>query len=207
MTSVAPKVSKEEREAQIERLYAGIGKIAALGEHLNEAMNRCCCQVLEFKGLPQPYAQTVLIGQNLENMRRTWESLMKLHYTDDPDAVSMISHVSDKIDNVVRRRNDTVHRLWFIGWGNEQTETYEVADGMKAARDIGKKRQGGVRFTATDSKDFQEIIEEIERLTKLVRRFGLCVVMPGFKPGTGKPKENFHFDNGVLKEGAAKPAS
>jgi len=37
-----PKVSKEEREAQSERLYAKVGKIAVLGEHLNFAMNSCC---------------------------------------------------------------------------------------------------------------------------------------------------------------------
>jgi hypothetical protein len=39
--SKEPKVNKEDREAQTERLYAKIGKIAILGEHLNHAMFEC----------------------------------------------------------------------------------------------------------------------------------------------------------------------
>ena len=118
-----PKVSKEEREAQTERLYAKVGEIAVLAEHLNFALFQCTHQVLEMKGLPQDYAQTVLVGQNLENMRRTWESLMKVHYTGDAGAIGMIDHISNRLDNIIRRRNDTVHRLWFIGWGNEEKAT------------------------------------------------------------------------------------
>jgi hypothetical protein len=118
-----PKVSKEEREAQTGKLYAKVGKIAVLGEHLNFAMFQCCGQVLEVRGVPQNYAQTVLTGQNFENMRRTWESLMKVFYAGDPEAMGMIDHLSNRLDNIIRRRNDTVHRLWFIGWGNEETRS------------------------------------------------------------------------------------
>ena len=91
------------------------------------------------KGLPQNYAQTVLVGQNLERMRRTWELLMKVHYTGDAAAIGMIDHISNRLDNIIRRRNDTVHRLWFIGYGNEETKSYEVADSIKVTSDIGKK--------------------------------------------------------------------
>jgi hypothetical protein len=91
------------------------------------------------KGLPQNYAETVLIGQNLENMRRVWESLLKLHYSGDADAIGMINHLSSRIDNITKRRNDTVHRLWFIGWGNEETESYEVASSVKGTRHLGNK--------------------------------------------------------------------
>lgn len=58
--SKEPKVSKEERESQTEHLYAKVGKIAVLGEHLNFALFECSHKVLEVKGLPQNYAQTVL---------------------------------------------------------------------------------------------------------------------------------------------------
>lgn len=191
-----PKVSKEEHEAQTEKLYAKVGKIAVLGEHLNFAMLQCCRQVLEVKSLPQYYAQTVLVGQNLENMRRTWESLMKVFYAGDTDAIAMIDHLSNRLDNVIRRRNDTVHRLWFIGWGNEATESYATADSIKAVRDIGKKGAGGVKHTDKDTKDFEDIIEEIKKLTSLLWRFSGCVGMIVFHPdgSVGKPVKNFHYD-------------
>jgi hypothetical protein len=177
-----------------------------MGEHLSFAMNRCCSQVLEVKGLPQNYAQTVLIGLNLENMRRMWEPLLKLHYSGDAAAIGMIDHLSARIDNIIRRRNDTVHRLWFIGWGNEETESYEVAGSIKGTRPLGAKAQGGIKYTDRDTKDFDEIVGEIERLTSLVQRFGACVVMPVFQAGTGKPGNNFHYDDGMLKEGGSPKA-
>jgi hypothetical protein len=191
-----PKVSKEDHEAQTEKLYAKIGKIAVLGEHLNRAMFSCSLQILQTQGLPQDYAQTVLVGQNLENMRRTWEALMKEYYRGDADAVGMINHLSNRIDNVTRRRNDTVHRLWFIGWGNSQTESFETAASMKAVRDIGKQGQGGVKYTDRDTKDFEEIIDEMQNLTSLVMRFVACVVSIAFHPdgSRGKPVKNFHYD-------------
>jgi hypothetical protein len=192
--SKEPTVSKEKREAQTERLYAKVGKIAVLGEHLNFAMFECSHKVLEVRGLPQNYAQTVLVGQNLEKMRRTWESLMKVHYAGDTETIGMIDHLSNRLDNIIGRRNDTVHRLWFIGWGNEETESYEVAGSIKGTRDIGKKGQGGVKYTDKDTKDFEEIIEEMQKLTSLVARFRGCVVMPVFNPNAGKPTNNFHYD-------------
>jgi hypothetical protein len=191
-----PKVSKEEREAQTEKLYAKVGKIAVLGEHLNSAMFQCCCQVLRVRGLPQNYAQTALIGQNSENMRRTWESLMKVFYAGDPKAIGMIDHLSNRVDNVTQRRNNTVHRLWFIGWGNEETESYEAASGIKPVRDIEKKGVGGVKYTEKDSKDFEEINDELQKLTSLVMRFSACVAMILFHPdrSVGGPAKNFHYD-------------
>lgn len=190
------KINKEEYNAQTESLYAKVGKIVVLSEHLNAAMSRCCSQVLEVRGLPQNYAQTVLIGQNLENMRRTWESLMKVFYTDDTDAISMINHLSTRLDNIIRRRNDTVHSLWYIGWGNEQTESYETATSIKGKRDIGKEGSGGIKYTKKDSKDFEEIIDEMQKLTSLVMRFMGCIVMIIYHPdgSKGKPVANFHYD-------------
>lgn len=205
--SKEPKVSKEAREAQTEKLYAKVGQIVVLSEHLNSAMSECCLTVLEARGLPQDYARIVLVGQNLENMRRTWESLMKVYYAGDADAIGMIDHISNRLDNIIRRRNDTAHRLWFIGWGNDETETYETATSIKATRDIGKKGAGGVRYTDKDTKDFEKIIEEEQKLASIVRRFMGCVAMHIFHPNghAGKPAKNFHYDaNGQLVD--APPA-
>jgi len=190
-----PRTSAEERERQTERLYAKVGKIAVHGEHLNYAMFQCTSWVLQMKGLQQKYATAVLASQNLENMRRTWESLMKDYFADDTDAVGMIDHLSTRIDNVIQRRNDTVHRRWLIGWGNEETESYEVASGINARRDIGKKGRGGVKYTSKDTKDFEEIIKEIENLTSLVMRFIASVVDPAFGSNLGKPVKIFHYNS------------
>jgi len=194
--STQPKVGKEQREVETDKLYAKVGKITVLGEHLNAAMSDCCRQVLEVRGLHQTYAQTVLVGQNLENMRRTWESLLKLFYAGDADANGMIDHLSNRIDNVIQRRNGTVHRLWYIGWGNDETQSYAEATGISAGRNIGKKGTGGVKYTNKDTKDFEQIIDEMEKLSSLVRRFSGCVIAIMFRPdgSFGQPRNNFHYD-------------
>ena len=189
-----PMVSKEEREAQTDRLYAKIGEIVVLAEHLNFALAQCSHKTLEVKGLPLNYAQAVLVGQTTENVRRTWESLMKVHYAADVEAIGMIDHIANRLDNIIRRRNDTVHRLWFIERGNEETISYEVAGSIKWTPDIGKAGQGRVKYADRDTRDFDEIISEMQKLTALVRRFSGCVVMPIFDANTGKPVNNFHYD-------------
>ena len=119
----------------------------------------------------------------------------------------MIDHLSNRINNITRRRNDTVHRLWFIGWGNEETETYEVASSIKSARDIGKKGQGGVKFTSKDTTDFEEIIAEFKSLNALLHRFQACILLPTLNPGVGRPANDFqpvnqfHYKQGALVEG------
>jgi len=201
-----PTGSKEEREAQTELLYAKIGKIVVLAEHLNFALTQCSLEVLEVKG-PQNYAQTVLIGQTIENMRRTWESLMRVHYIADTEAIGMIDHISDRLDKIIRRRNDTIHHLWLIGRGNEETISYEVAGSIKWTRDIGKGSQGGVKCTDRDTRDLEEIISEMQKLAALVWRFSGCVAIPIFDPNTGKPGNNFHYDGKGQLIDAPPPSS
>lgn len=181
-----PNVSKEEHEVPTEQLCANIGRIVVLGEHLNVAMSSCCAQVLEVKGLPKNYAQIVLIGRHLEIIRRTWESLLKVHYAGDTDEIDLIDHLSKRLDDIIRRRNDVLHRLWLIEWRDKETEGYDVERSIK------------------DVEDCEEIIAEMLQLTSLVNRFRSCVVLAVFQPGFARPANHFHYENGVLLEGAPR---
>ena len=51
-----------------------------------------------------------------------------------------------------------------------------------------------MKYTDRDTRDFEEIISEMQKLTALVWRFSGCVVMPIFDANTGKPVNNFHYD-------------
>jgi hypothetical protein len=202
--STKPKVSPEEREMQIALIYANIGRMVVKAEHLNNAMYQACSSLHETKELPQDYSDTILVGQNLEPMRRTWTKLMKLQYSDDVDAVEIVKHLSKRIDNVNGRRNKIVHRLWFIGWGNEETESYEEATGIKIERRAGR---GGIKISKRNTKDFEEVVGEFDLLTGMVRRVSGCVVIAVTDPGRGKLKNNFHYVDGKLMPGATEVSS
>ena len=79
---------------------------------------------------------------------------------------------------------------------------------IKSARDIGKKGQGGVKFTSKDTTtDFEEIITEIKSLNALLHRFQACILLPTLNPGVGRPANDFqpvnqfHYKQGALVEG------
>ncbi len=186
-----PKVCKEQHEVQTEQLYATVGKIAILGEHLNFAISGCCSQVLEVKGLPQHYARIVLIGQKLEIMRGSWESLLKAYYAGDSDDIDMIDHVSKRLNNVIIRWSDVLHRLWLIGWRDKEIESYDVSNRIK---DVGSSIKDIL-------ESCEEIIGEMSTLTSLVNRFRSCLVLAILQPGFGRPVDHFHYENGVLLEG------
>jgi hypothetical protein len=198
---MAPKVSDKEREAQhTHRLYTQIGQIAVLGEHLNSEMHDCCRTILEAHGLNPEFSPTVLVGQNLENMRRTWEMLMKQHYEADGDVIKMIDHISKRINNVIQRRNNAVHQLWFVGWGKD-TKPDEGAIGLKMTRSIGTHGKGGVISTRSDTRTFQETIGEIDALSFLIERFTHCIGLDISITNKGKPRDNFHYENEKLMPG------
>ena len=106
----------DEENRQIEGLYASIGRIAVHAEHLNHAMQQCCIMLLRGRDEENELVDTALAGHNLESMRRVWISMMKLHYRGDTEVTGMIDHLSRRIDAIAQRRNDTIHRLWFIGY-------------------------------------------------------------------------------------------
>jgi hypothetical protein len=88
-------------------------------------------------------------------------------------------------------------RLVTAGFGEFQPIDPGKTDAsIKAVRDIGKKGVGGVKYTDKDTKDFEEIIDELQKLTSLVMKFNACVVSIVFHPdgSVGKPVANFHYD-------------
>jgi hypothetical protein len=66
-----------------------------------------------------------------------------------------------------------------------ETENYNTAGSIKVVRNKGL---GGVKFTNKDTKDFEEIIDELETLTSMVQRFRGCIGI------NKKPIANFHYD-------------
>jgi hypothetical protein len=109
----------DELARQIEGLYASVGRIAVLSEHLNHAMAQTCALLLKGRNDNHELADTAVAGHNLESMRRVWVAMMKLAFREDNVTTDMIDHLSERIDKAAQRRNDTIHRLWYIGYGPE----------------------------------------------------------------------------------------
>jgi hypothetical protein len=53
-------------------------------------------------------------------MRQVWVSMMKLAFRSDDETCGTIDHLGGRIDNIAKRRNDTIHRLWYIGLDDDK---------------------------------------------------------------------------------------
>lgn len=125
-----PSILGDELQ-QIEDLYASVGRITVLTEHLNHAMVDACSLLLKGRDGNDEFVKTALAGQKLENARRTWEAMLKLAFRDDEATTKIIDHLSARVDNVNKRRNDTIHRVWYIGLRDPQTNSFKIAEGKK----------------------------------------------------------------------------
>lgn len=175
MTTLLKGPQAEQRDA----LYAQLGRIVVESEHLNSAMGIICYEILVAKGLPDEYAEMLLAGMKLENTRRLWVPLTKLFYDGNKRALEVIDHFSTRIDNVTKRRNDVVHRVWIVS-SAESTTSYAAAHGYKRLRELpSKKNRGGYRILKRDARDFQEIFRELRALVTCLHIFMGCVITNG----------------------------
>ncbi len=187
-------MTPEEREKQIKELYSIIGKITIKNEHMNKSLFTCSLFILQASGLDQEFGNTVLAGQNVETMRRTFTSLAKKYYQEDSKDIEIVEEISKIVDSVNSKRNNLIHHVWYIGWGNEYTEDYSIADGHALRKDYKK---GGFKLSKQNTTEFYELDKRMDHAIALVQRLVGCIV--GFKPS-----KNFYRDsNGVLQPGKA----
>jgi hypothetical protein len=91
---------------------------------------------------------------------------------------------------------------WFIGWGSEDTERFDIASGMKSVRD---KETGGAKFISMETTDFAETAVELEAVSSLIERLSGCVLLMSLPGDVGKLSNNFHYENDILVDSSKKP--
>ncbi len=162
-----PKVSDEERERQTNQLYSMVGRIVVRGEQLAGALREACMFLLLRKGLDQQIAWTLFAGQNVEALRRFYTALYLQHFREDAKSAKIVGKLSDEIGGANERRNNLVHTEWFIGWGNEETESYADAAGRKFRHDL--KGNGGYEIKPGKISQYADLEHTLQRLSALVR--------------------------------------
>ena len=87
---------------------------------------------------------------------------------------------------ITQERNDYLHGIWHIGWGNEQTADWSVATGYKLDR---KKEGTNVKVFSFKVDDFETLTIEANALNQLFRRLSGCFT------GPFAVEKNFAFDD------------
>jgi hypothetical protein len=149
-----------------DEMYQSIGKIVVDGEHLCDAMLVGCETLLKLHLVPEEIIHTILAGHNLESMRRLWVSLMKLQCRDRPEVSALVDKIAMRLDNVIQRRNNTVHSRWSLAMSVKTRKA--GLRGTKVLRDISAKGKGGVYVASRKVEELRKIVEEISIVQQLV---------------------------------------
>lgn len=147
----------ETRKEQMDELHRAIGEFVVAFESGTHRQYSCILWVLACVGLnDQQVVQILLAGKNAESMRQLLQSLLAHIRPKNSAEEAIIKDILDRHKSLIERRNEVVHSLWMIGYGNEHTTDWGEAKGFK----LGKDRHGA------KTKSFKYRVEDIERFSK-----------------------------------------
>jgi hypothetical protein len=127
----------------------------------------------------------IVAGQLLPKFNK---AVVKL-YGDNPEEMRIFSNISERIASLIDKRNDVIHRTWFVEAGSEGEE-FSKAPSWKF-----KKTKNGPEFKPKVWKvgDFDEPLKEAKELADIVFRLDACLVI-------GRPlSKNFRIEDGIVR--------
>jgi hypothetical protein len=167
---------KTEREAQAcaqeHDLYAAIGRFVVEFEHVCRAMEECIVGVpgkdgLETEGL----ARAPLVGLPAGRLFKSFKAVVTELHKNDPEDMRILENVSKRIGDLIEKRNDVIHRTWFIGWDHSKDSS--KAEGEKFKR---TKRGAESQRLEVTVDQFESLSWEAEELSDIVTLVGGCMV-------------------------------
>jgi hypothetical protein len=167
-------VTPDPPHPDVETLYAALGRFIARFEHVNHAMNSVIGAILEENGLRDyKLAMAVLAGLSAEPLRRNFEAILAHVISSDLAEREIIVNVIGRIGVLAQRRNDIVHRTWFIGSTDSDNPDYSRATSIKFRKG---KHGAGPDFLDLSVTEFNALSMEADELTRLVRDIGNSII-------------------------------
>lgn len=189
------KARQAKLKQQTREIHEAIGRFCVVYEHMVFAHQLGVEIMLQMKGLgDSKLPKAVTADLTAEPLRKMWHSVMLVCLDPTPFGRKVLSNVSKQAQKMIEVRNDTLHRVWFVGFGNEHTEDYSAAFTMKhrhSAKGVeDRSREQG-------AEELSAAIARMVEVTALINRVNGCAFL-----GTTL-EENFHFEGGRLVEAAS----
>lgn len=167
-------VTEHEPPPEVQRLYAALGRFIARFEHVNHAMNSVVTAILEDNGLRDyKLALAVLAGVSGEPLRKNLEAVLAYVVSPVASERDILTNVMGRIVTLIQRRNDIVHRTWFIGSTDAENPDYSRATSIKFRKN---KDGAGPTFLDLSIAEFDALSAEADELTGLVRGIGNSII-------------------------------
>jgi len=165
---------KERWRKDTDEIYRAIGEFVVKFEHVCNAVQTCIVFLLNHAGLrDQSVTQILLAGVTAEPLRTLFESLVAQTQGLNDTERKILKNALNRFQKLTVERNDIVHSTWYVGWGNESTNDFSEATGMK----FHKNKDGAVvKFFGRKADDFRTLSEEADSLANIFQRLNGCFV-------------------------------
>lgn len=163
---------KDRRKKDTNELYRAIGKFIVKFEHVCFNIQTGITYLLDRAGLrDQNVSQILLAGITAEPLRTLFESLVCQTQTLNAVERKILKNALSRFQVLTEQRNDIVHSMWFIGFGNECEIDFSEAAGTKLHKN---KRGTAVKSFRKKADDFDVLTKEAEQLAKIFFQLHAC---------------------------------
>lgn len=173
--SLIDTIREVTRDSQIKDLHRAFGEFAVAFESVTHQEWRCILWLLDGAGLKdQQIVQILLAGYTAEPMRVMLQSLIGHIRPDNAAEKAIVKNLLVRHQNLISIRNDVLHGIWFIGYGDEETTDWSTAVGYKLDKDKKGAKNKTFEYKV---EDFEEMTREAMDLAVALNRLAGCFTM------------------------------
>lgn len=115
-------IRRQQRDAGIGELHQSIGEFVTAFEEVCYTVHSGVRSLLYSAGLNnQRVADVILAGMTAEPMTALYSSILAETQELDVEDRKVVDNTLKRFRALTTVRNDIVHRMWFVGGGNDQT--------------------------------------------------------------------------------------
>ena len=106
----------------------------------------------------QQLARILLADQTAYPLIAKLRSIVTVFYNDKPEVIVHLKPLFKFCLNINEQRNDIIHGTWFVGWGEQNQEEFNIASGRK---DKITAKGVDLNILSYEHTDFDELTKKI----------------------------------------------
>jgi hypothetical protein len=167
------KGREEKYREQTQDWYAALGRFIIKFEDVRDKMETAIIMILDHDGLRTQILAHALLADLTAYplLQRFWSIVAELR-KDDPDDLQILRDVSRRVQELIERRNDVLHRKWFIGYASPEQEDFSNVSSWKF-----KTTSRGTEFKPLEytAADLSALAEQADELAKMIFMMDACL--------------------------------
>jgi hypothetical protein len=185
--------SEDKWRLQRDPWYAALGCFVVQFEHMCHEMKLC---ILQAEGNFSPIQTQNLASAELDGLvagrllHRFKEAATKLR-SDYSEEMQILNNISERLRDLIEKRNDVIHRTWFVEYGIPGGEDeFSKAPSLKFKMTKSGPESKPLELEAGDFDDLQK---EAKELSDIVFRIYGCLAIGRLF------SKNFKVENGIVR--------